>query len=468
MSVRILTGDAGAVLRTLPDASVHCVVSSPPYYGLRDYQTARWEGGDPGCDHRLVQQPPTGLGGPADRRDYETKPYRSVCAACGAVRVDAQLGLEATPEAYIARLVAVFREVRRVLRADGTAFVNIADSYAGSWGNQGRKATRGQQRPINGEMLQPALDGRYPDFASNTGLVPPGYKPKDLHLIPEQLALALRADGWWVRSRMPWLKRSCLPESVTDRPTTAVEYVYLLTKSPRYFWDEAAVRRVGVVSAGTLAAKASAERSALDDVASRPPEYWEYTGERSFRNSDLFFDSLGEPHGLISDAGGAPLALDVNPAPFPGAHFATFPPRLIAPLIRAGTSERGCCAACGAPWVRQVAARYENPQNSTTNGPRSLERRHETAGFPVRLERRVQTIGWASACTCDAPVVPCTVLDPFIGSGTTAVVCDQLGRDCIGIDLSPGYARMAEQRVTRAGAQQDFFLPARGVVETDG
>ena len=141
---------------------------------------------------------------------------------------------------------------------------------------------------------------------------------------------------------------------LTDRPTSAVEYVFLLTKSAHYFWDAAAVSRQGAIPAGTLAAKGSATRQSQNGVNARPPEYKEYSGTRNFRNSDLFFDSLNAPHGLICDADGNPLALDVNPAAYADAHFATFSPALVEPLVRAGTSERGCCANCGAPWVRAV------------------------------------------------------------------------------------------------------------------
>ena len=160
MTVRILTGDCREVLPTLDAGSVHCCVTSPPYWGLRDY------------GH------------------------------------DAQIGLEPTPDEYVAQLVAVFREVRRVLRDDGTLWLNIGDSYAGSWGNQGRKQERGTQRPINGEMLSKVHDNRYPSQGSNTGKIPEGsgLKPKDLVGIPWRVALALQADGWWLRSDIVWTK----------------------------------------------------------------------------------------------------------------------------------------------------------------------------------------------------------------------------------------------------------------------
>jgi DNA modification methylase len=156
--LRILTGDCREILPTLEPGSVQCCVTSPPYWGLRDY----------------------GANG--------------------------QLGLEATPEEYIVNMVAVFRAVWRVLRDDGTLWVNMGDSYAGSWGNQGRKEGRGTQRPINGPMMQVVDDGRYPSNGSNTGKCPPGLKPKDLCMMPARLAMALQADGWYLRSEIVWAK----------------------------------------------------------------------------------------------------------------------------------------------------------------------------------------------------------------------------------------------------------------------
>ena len=168
---------------------------SPPYWGLRDYGTASWDGGDPACDHLNVrrnhgqhEKQATSAGTSRDRIEGGD------CHKCGARRIDQQIGLEPAPDAWAAKLVEVFREVRRVLRPDGCCFVNVGNSFAGSWGNQGRKAERGTQRPINGEMLQPVLDGRYPNHGSNTGAIPPGtdLKPKDLIGQPWLLAFALR------------------------------------------------------------------------------------------------------------------------------------------------------------------------------------------------------------------------------------------------------------------------------------
>lgn len=170
-------GDARSVLETLPAESVNCVLTSPPYWGLRDYGTARWDGGDPACDHRKVSPGTASIGkstlGP--KRDgvsgqktngHQQEGFKHRCGKCGASRIDSQIGLESSPDVYVSSLVEVFRGVRRVLRDDGVVWLNLGDSYAGSWGNQSRTEERGTQRPINGPMLTPVLDGRYPSKQS--------------------------------------------------------------------------------------------------------------------------------------------------------------------------------------------------------------------------------------------------------------------------------------------------------------
>jgi DNA modification methylase len=364
----------------------------------------------------------------AKREPIRATAIRGVCTHCGAWR--GTLGLEPTPEAYVAHLVEVFRAVRRVLRDDGTCWVNLGDSYAGSWGNQGRTETRGTQRPINGPTFQPVHDGRYPERAICA--TPPGLKPKDLIGIPWRVAFALQADGWYLRSEIIWHKPNPMPESVTDRPTKAHEQVFLLAKSPRYFYDAEAIREPQ--------SEATIERFA-NGAAPRwlhGPKH-EPDGQPNVRSSGAV--------GVLASGRQKRSVWTIPSAPFAEAHFATFPAALVEPCVKAGTSERGACPACGAPWRREVAHAYDNPGNRTTNGPRSLAQRHETAGFPVRLERRTETLGWAPTCTCAPQPVPCVVLDPFAGAGTVGLVAERLGRDAILIELKPEYAAMAERRI---------------------
>ncbi|MGH7122140.1 MAG: DNA-methyltransferase [Acetobacteraceae bacterium] len=471
MSACFLCGDALGVLRTLRGESFQCVVTSPPYFGLRDYGTASWEGGDPGCGHEPVSGRQGGTGQRADRAFTGAVAQKSVCTRCGARRIDQQIGLEDSPEAFIVRLVEVFREVRRVLRCDGVCFVNMGDSFT-------PQSTHGSNDPARGAAG----------------------KPKDLLMMPFRLALALQADGWWLRSVMPWVKRSCMPESCTDRPTSAVEYVFMLTKSAWYFWDGDAVKTRGAIAAGVRAAKGGDVRSGIEGVNGRPPEYWQYTGERNFRNTDLFFASLdegcrparlpeveryrhvnprgaegarakrrafeagasyplpdSEPVGLILDLDGDPLALDVNPHGFAGAHFATFPPKLVEPLIRAATSEKGSCPACGAPWVRVTKSWYvKSPGHGSgsVTGRRQATGANNWDGAAVpRMNKETSTTGFRPSCSCPpAEPVPCSVLDPFSGAGTVALVADRLQRDSVGIELSEAYVEMARERLRADGS----------------
>jgi DNA modification methylase len=230
LTVQIITGDAREALKALPAGSVQCVVTSPPFFNLRDYGTASWEGGDAACDHRRQ------LGGEGEKSakqntsaGMQSVSYRSTCGKCGARRIDKQIGLESSPEAYVAELVAVFREVRRVLHDSGVMLLNIGDSYAAT-----TKGTSGVTQ-LNTQQARAAT------MADRRAQIPAGLKPKDLIGIPWLTAFALRADGWWLRSEIIWHKPAPMPESVIDRPTKAHEQVFLLTKRPRYFWDTAAI-----------------------------------------------------------------------------------------------------------------------------------------------------------------------------------------------------------------------------------
>lgn len=307
MTVKILLGDCRDTLKTLPDQSVHTCVTSPPYFGLRDYGTASWEGGtDPECDHKIPSGEHDPKRGMTDAVSSHTLRFNKThCYKCGAKRVDSQIGLEPTPDEFVSELVSVFREVRRVLRDDGTLWLNIGDSYAAAGGAQvqGTKQTKGSQSGAwNGETRKP----------------PAGIKSKDLMGIPWMLAFALRADGWYLRQDIIWHKPNPMPESVQDRCTKSHEYIFLLSKSPQYYFDHEAIKEDGVIPAGTKGAKGSEERQNQKGVNSRPPEYKIYDGKRNKRS-----------------------VWTVNTKPFKGAHFATFPVNLIEPCILAGCPEGG-------------------------------------------------------------------------------------------------------------------------------
>ena len=362
-------------LAQLPDGSVHCCVTSPPYWGLRDYGT------------------------------------------------DGQLGLEPTPEAYVENMVKVFREVRRVLRDDGTCFLNLGDSYNSGLGAKGQAD--------GGVMLGNA-----------NRPIAPGLKPKDLCGIPWRVAFALQADGWWLRSDIIWAKPNPMPESVTDRPTKAHEYIFLLTKSARYFYD-------------------------ADAVAEPVAEFLSTTGKpvpRRKYGGVMPSEARGGVYHMGQQSGQAPTpdaekagrnrrtVWTIATKPYPEAHFAVFPPELPEICIKAGTSEKGCCPECGAPWERT----WEHGRVVSTGGGEGRElsgvcsvNNRGDSNVGKFTAREHKTTGWQPTCEHEAKPEPCTVLDPFAGAGTTLMVALRLGRDAIGIELSPTYAEMARQRIDR-------------------
>jgi DNA modification methylase len=271
---RILVGDCIDTMRTLPDQSVHTCITSPPYFGLRDYG------------------------------------------------VDGQIGLEASPRDFIDNLVAVFREVRRVLRDDGTLWVNMGDSYAGSWGAQGRPQGKGQ---MSGRRVTSARQiNAHPMFQSGTGVrgSEMGMKPKDLMGIPWRLAFALQDDGWYLRQDIIWHKPNPMPESVRDRCTKAHEYVFLLSKSKQYYFDQASIAENAIEPRGP---------GNVSPVEALP-------GERPTENSNI--------RGSLHKIGARPTrnkrsVWSVATHSFKGAHFATFPPDLIRPCVLAGAPRGG-------------------------------------------------------------------------------------------------------------------------------
>ena len=232
---QILCGDALTLLRTLPEASVQCVVTSPPYWGLRNYQTSRWEGGDTKCEHMQIRGMQGASGQRANRRHTQRMLFKGVCGNCGAIREDEQIGLEETPTDYVAKIVSVFREVRRVLKGDGTAWVNLGDCYhqPDKGGYRKQVANINDKQQSNLGSNRQGLPNRQPH---------PTLKAKDLCMMPARVALALQADGWYLRQEIIWHKPNPMPESVRDRCTKAHEYIYLLAKSERYHFDADAIK----------------------------------------------------------------------------------------------------------------------------------------------------------------------------------------------------------------------------------
>jgi DNA modification methylase len=441
MRNQFFCGDVIEILKTFPDESVQMVVTSPPFYGLRDYGTGKWEGGDPNCTHKHY----LGEHGDASVKQKTSQGtqqynYKGVCGICGAKRTDNQIGLEKTPEEYIEKLVKVFREIKRVLRSDGVVWINIGDSYAREGGK-----TQGKSRHWDGRKKDPTSDAIHArSLASEMGL-----KPKDLIGIPYMLAFALRQDGWYWRDNIIWAKScsgnymggSVMPESVTDRTTKSFEHIFMFSKSQKYFYDSEAIKEPNV-----------------------DPDRTNYTpGKETYKTGNVHDDSGRErrndgfqkyAEGAIPSGRNRRSVWVINPRPFREAHFATYNPELIIPCIKAGTSEHGCCGKCGAPYKRVVeksptphddSTESLYPENST--GKRiSLLRQAMRERGEEYLGTITKTLRFDPTCKCNAPIAKCIVLDPFMGSGTTAVTAASLGRDFVGIDLNPKYVEMAKRR----------------------
>jgi DNA modification methylase len=440
----ILVGDARAVLQGLPAGSVQCCVTSPPYFGLRDY---------------------------------------------GA---DGQIGLEASPEAFIDALVEVFREVRRVLRPDGTLWLNIGDSYANfdKWGGssggknapsvtggEGYRSRRGGGPP--GDTVDAHGHVRLGRAARGRAVVGADAKPKDLLMIPAMLALALRRDGWWLRKDIIWHKPNPMPESVEDRPTSAHEHVFLLAKSEAYFYDAQAIAEpaTGLEDANGFRGGAYCHDAAFENGGQggkrkrsgnvlRGPD-----DEGNSRNARDVWTIATQPCGdqFCQRCGRfyAGREWQALPKALPPrrpvaicrcgasdgwlAHYATMPAALAERCILAGTSEVGGCASCGAPWRRIVERRRlrdGKPLEGSWATPDEPRRLNATGVGQWRDETRVSTTGWERSCSCEAGPVPQRVLDPFGGAGTTALAARRLQRAVTLVELHPGYAALARERVS--------------------
>lgn len=421
LNPKILIGDVRETLKSLPDGSVHCVITSPPYWGLRDYGTAKWIGGDPSCSHKrdskFSESCSTG------QRNLEGAIgdgiYKTICKRCGATREDSQLGLEPTFDEYVKDMVGVFAEIWRVLRDDGTLWLNLGDSYAGSNGN-GYKQSIASTNASN-------AGGDNEDFRAKIGRDDGHLKPKDLVGIPWRVALALQEAGWYLRQDIIWHKPNPMPESVLDRCTKAHEYIFLLTKKPRYFFDSESIKEPAVY--------------AFDD-----------RGSRADKRRGVISNSMNGTTGATRNKRSV---WSVTTKPFKEAHFATFPTDLVEPCIKAGTSEHGCCALCLSPYHRVVErkriSRSELPEDDPRYRPNNYDGAYaEINGKGDAGYTHTETKGWEKSCDCATEeIVPCTVLDPFFGSGTTGVVAMRLGRDYRGCELNPEYAGIATRRLDK-------------------
>ncbi len=460
MTWRIDQGDCRELLRAMPAESVHCVVTSPPYWGLRDYGLPPlvW-GGAAECEHEWGEQALQREQAGWNRLQWSTGGQRqgtipggavsqgSFCRHCHAWR--GSLGLEPTPELYIAHMVEVFREVWRVMRKDATLWCNMGDGYASS----SLSARPGGHGGLSGDKAH--RDN--PRIAA-----PPGLKPKDLCGMPWRLAFALQADGWWLRSEIIWHKPNPMPESVRDRPTKAHETVFLLTKAARYYYDAFAVREAcesgpsDIKKMNEQRARIGGKHKELDDRLSKASKHTNIGRKRA----------VGSPTGrnrrTVWTVATAPLSL---------AHFASFPPKLIEPMIL--TSPTKCCAVCGRGWERVTENKFMPQEDISaakgvrcSPGQKPMDASNSWGGSK-RGSNAVTTLGFRPGCECPGldgdgpwpdlathpdgednwPTKPAVVLDLFCGSGTTPMVALRHGRNAIGLELSEEYAAMARRRI---------------------
>jgi DNA modification methylase len=298
----LLVGDVREKLKELPDNSINCCVTSPPYWGLRDYGTASWEGGDESCNHQPPDDAPNSPKMTSGQKTSHAGRFAgSHCFRCGAKRIDSQIGLEQTPDEYVEQMVNIFREVRRVLKDDGTLWLNLGDTYNGAKvGNTNQNV--GAKRHANKSFSKPLWNK---------------LKPKDLVGIPWRVAFALQADGWYLRQDIIWAKPNPMPESVKDRCTKSHEHIFLLSKSEKYFFDNEAIKEP-------------------------VKQDW---GTRNRTNGKYHNQGTGlQPHTGLTKSYTTKNKRDVWTValrPFKGAHFATFPPDLITPCILAGCPKNG-------------------------------------------------------------------------------------------------------------------------------
>jgi DNA modification methylase len=419
-----ILGDCRQAMATLPEKHFHCSVSSPPYFGLRSYLAD---------DHPMKKL---------------------------------EIGSESTLELYLEHIVEVYRCVRRVLRDDGLIWVNIGDRFTSG----GRRTYDKSIKSGSGFKNQSAGVLRPFD--------PEGLKHKDLCMLPARVAMALQMDGWYLRAQIPWIKRNCMPESADDRPAVAIEYVFMFSKSKDYFYDGESVKMPVSQNTHPRTAKASqfpaaserdenrrrtTPKAAQSALGSKQHSQWNeaHSGEvsaRNRRNSDWLIESW---QGMLTDDDGFPVALMVNPKGTTLNHFASYPAKLVEPMIKASTSDGGCCPQCGANWLRVVEevpdlehqkqcggndqgeyfgkATKDYDANKVQNA--SDVKRRILAGMTIK-----KTIGFRPGCECKypKPVMPARVLDPFHGTGTTSEVAVRLGRDYTGCEISDDYFQQSD------------------------
>ncbi len=443
-------GACPQALCDLPDGVVQVCCTSPPYFALRKY-----DGVEPSDWPAIEYAPMPGL------------PPLSVPA------MTCCLGNEPTPEAYVGHLVLIFREVFRVLRPDGTCWLNLGDSYNAD-GRKGRKS-----------MGQGKNNG-YSAWANKTAT---GTKPKDLIGVPHRVAFALQAEGWYWRQTISWQKTSPMPSPTRDRPTSATEEIFLLAKNARYYYDLDACR--------VASAEATINRDRYSRILDDPDEQYaarhdhetpSHEGGRNLWNWwDVGEDENGEMPAKLK------WEISTEPAKRKTKHYASYPSVIAERAFKLGTSARGACPACGSPWRRATArpckqcgqpvptqgkqcgsCGFRNKAWKEGRGGDASQRAGESdtvgplvARFPGGFSNTQQALSWQPSCSCGLQeTVPCLTLDPFCGTGTSGKAARSLGLRFVGVEPSASYAEAARQRISGTAPLADFADSSRAIAQS--
>ena len=407
----IYTSEALKGLKKLLNKSVHCCVTSPPYWGLRDYGVA------------------------------------------------GQLGLEATPEEFVDKIVQIFTEVKRVLRDDGTLWLNLGDSYGGS----GKGAAT---HPESNEFYKQRTNTGTHNITIHN-YKSDKIKPKDLIGVPWMVAFALRNAGWYLRQDIIWSKPNPMPESIKDRCIKAHEYIFLLSKSKKYYFDAEAIKtdtKNPIDDQKRIVERQKdSNKNTPDEIRNgirvRKPAGWQSgSGSHGSFHDDGRAKELEYADGLYIKANKRSV-WTVNTKGYKEAHFATYPEKLIVDCIKAGSSEYGCCSNCKTPYIRIIDKKLVPTKKASYNS--KVDERDFAADKLDQGSNRMKdghkpgwayeskTLKWLPNCNCNASIEPCVVLDPFMGSGTTAVVARKLNRNYIGFEINPEYIEIAENRLSK-------------------
>lgn len=445
---KVTCGDCLSVLRDIPDGAVNCIITSPPYWGLRDYGLPPqiWDGRD-GCEHEWGNQNGTrnigrddgyygGKTGFGDMDSKQKKPISSqFCSLCGAWR--GSLGLEPTYQLYLDHLMQVMAECKRVLRDDGTMWVNIGDSYAGSGKGIGTDRNTCKESYTD-------------DDIAKTDWKQVGIPAKSLVGIPERFAIRMTDDlGMIRRNTIIWYKRNCMPSSVKDRFTVDFEPVYFFVKQGKYWFEQQ-------------------KEPMTPEFKARIKRGWEGNGERGYpcgvqnHFGKYFNKNDSEAEQEYAQGRNRRCVWDIPTRPFPGSHFAVFPETLVEPMILAGCPEF-ICNKCGKAREkiieRKRLKRTDFPKGdpryrpNTYNGAYGDINGKADAGY---TETKVVGI---TDCGCNAGYTGGIVLDPFMGAGTTGIVATKHGRSFIGIELNHEYANMATRRIAQRDEQSKIPIP---------